>query len=172
MGLLKTGTGRILPLLIWCFECRDRRDLLYYKILLKQENLICNSIPDRPDLVLGVTVILYRSYWCRILGRSERESGQRYLLFAGRKLDETLTPAPALADGGVRSVWRPYRGHRERDRGRGLSWDLSQWVRGPGTRIIAHWHRALDQRIISDHYREIVINILLRPTTSVPRGWN
>ena len=34
----------------------------------------------------------------------ERAGGQRYLLFAGRKLDdETLAPAPALADA---SVWR------------------------------------------------------------------
>ena len=35
-------------------------------------------------------------------------------MFAGRKLDETLTPA--LADGGVRSVWRPYRGQGEGQR--------------------------------------------------------
>ena len=77
--------------------------------------------------------------------RTERAGGQRYLLFAGRKLDdETLAPAPALAD---ESVWRETihwtragtPGHREAGSSL-LRCDLSQWLRGRGTWIISGTH--------------------------------
>ena len=163
--------------MIWCLGCVVTCFTIV-PTFYETENLILQfNSGERPDLVLGVTVILYRSHWCRILGRSEpeRAGGQRYLLFAGRKLDdETLAPAPALAD---ESVWRETihwtgagtPGHREAGSSL-LRCDLSQWLRGRGTWIISgtHWHTSGPRREASDHYQQIVINILFRATTSVP----
>ena len=66
--------------MIWCLGCVVTCFTIV-PTFYETENLILQfNSGERPDLVLGVTVILYRSHWCRILGRRERADRDIYCL--------------------------------------------------------------------------------------------